>query len=744
MKPNLFRIVCLALLAAGILFFAARPAFCAEAILLDISLPITGKSSHAISRTLERAAQEIRLAESRDGANVEKPTLDAPETTAEDADGFRATPTVILQFKVAPDQEAFGRGSSFGACYELASLLIGEKFAGIRTVAYFPQSVKGHALLVALACSERIIAEGAEIGEATIDEEELSKTEREAYMEIARRRPSLPSAVVEKIFDPKVTLLQLETEKGLRLVTPDEVEELRKTETFADEPEPLLPAGSPGLFSAETARRINLANLIANDRVALARGLGFRPDDIKNAPIPGELGHAVRINIEGLITPDNTGAAIRGINTALEADAPGGKRAAGTSQVDFLCIYINSPGGDIESSLNLASYILENVDANQVRTVAYVPFQALSDAALIALACDEIVLGPEAKLGGDGAVEFSAQRLEDARKTLKGFLSKAALRSWSLPVGFIDRDIEVFEMTRPGRPPLVDYFCDEELAEQPDAELWKKGKTVKEKGKFLEIIGGKGNQFFVDRVAADFAEFKFLYGIENDPHLVEPSWADRVVRVLASPGMGALILMIVFFAVMIESNTPGLGIGAFVAVLGIVFFFWINFLGGTAGWLEVMLFLVGVLCICLEIFVLPGMGIFGLGGAAAIIISLVLASQTFIIPQNSYQLGQFRNSILVLAVSGVGVFILGGAISRAIHNANRPKDTETIKELEKLASYDHLVGEFGTASTPLVPAGKAVFGGEPIDVVSDGGLIEKGARIEVVEVIGYRVVVREA
>ncbi len=713
-----------------IVIFAAQRAFCAEAILLDISLPITGKSSQAIARTLERAVQEIRLAESQD--EVE---------TAEDivANGeFQVTSTLILQFKIAPDQETFGRGSSFGACYELASLLTSEKFASIRTVAYFPQSVKGHALLVALACHERIMADGAEIGEATIDETELSKTEREAYLEIARHRATLPLAVVEKIFDPSVELLQLETEKGLRLVTPAGVEQLRQTETFAAEPEPLIPAGLPGFFSADTARRINLVQLIANDRVALARGLGFRPDDIKNAPIPGELGHAVRINLEGLITPDNTGAVIRSINAAL------GTEATETAQpADFLCLYIDSPGGDVESSLNLASYILENVDAARIRTVAYVPFQARSDAALVALVCDEIVLGPGATLGGDGAVEFSAQQLDDARQMLQDFLSKAALRSWSLPVGFIDRDIEVFERTRLGRPPLIDYFCDEEWMEQPDAELWKKGKIVKAKGKTLEIVGGEtDNQFFVDRIAADFAEFKFLYGIENDPMLVEPSWADRAVRFLASPGMGSIVLLIVFLAAMFESNTPGLGIGAFVAVLGLVFFFWINFLGGTAGWLEVMLFLVGVLCIGLELFVLPGMGIFGIGGAVAIIVSLVLASQTFIIPQNSYQLGQFRNSILVLAVSGMGVFILGGVISKAIHNANRPKDTETIKELEKLASYDHLLGELGTALTPLVPAGKALFGGEPIDVVSDGGLIEKDAHIEVIDVVGYRVVVR--
>ncbi|MDR2755835.1 MAG: hypothetical protein LBC20_09030 [Planctomycetaceae bacterium] len=716
-----------------LLFSASTVCVHAECFLLDIPLPITGQASHAIATSLERTVLEIQKSQH---SKTEPPEKNSKTPEPE------ITPTIILRFRVDADQEEFGRGSSFGACYELADLLVSKKFHGIRTVAYFPQSVQGHVLLVALACKERIAAETAEIGEAGIDETNISDTQRQAYHEISKQQLVFPPAVINKLLDKQTELLQVETEKGIRLITPQEVEELRQTETFVAEPTTLISSGAPGLFTADMARKFGLINLIANDQVLLSRGLGFRPDEIKNAPIPNEQGYAVRIDLTGLINSDKIGAAIRSMEKALEPNPVTiNQRKTGTVKVDFLCLYIDSPGGNIEASLNMASYLARNIDPVKVRTVAYIPYQARSDAAIIALACDEIVLGVNAILGGDGAVVFSASQIADARQTIREFLSQETIRSWSLPVGFVDPDIEIFKVVRSGR--LTDYLCDEELKQLPDTELWKKKEIVKEKGKLLQIVEGKGEQYFVDRTAKDFTEFKFLYGFENDMLLVEPTWADQLVQSLSSPGMSMIILMVVFLAVSIEAQTPGIGLGAFIAAVGIVLFFWLHFLGGTAGWLEVCLFLAGVVCILLEMFVLPGVGIFGIGGAVTIMASLVLASQTFIIPQNSYQFLQLRNSLLILAVSGTGILILSNILIRTIHNANKPKDSAFIQETEKLAHYDHLLGQTGVTITPLVPAGKAMIGGEPINIVSDGELIEKGQSVKVIEVIGYKVVVRK-
>src|SRR5262249_31985305 len=54
-----------------------------------------------------------------------------------------------------------------------------------------------------------------------------------------------------------------------------------------------------------------------------------------------------------------------------------------------------------------------------------------------------------------------------------------------------------------------------------------------------------------------------------------------------------------------------------------------------------------------------------------------------------------------------------------------------------------LLGAVGVAVTPLRPAGKVKFGDEFVDVVAEGDYVNPGARVQVIEVEGYRVVVKE-
>lgn len=49
----------------------------------------------------------------------------------------------------------------------------------------------------------------------------------------------------------------------------------------------------------------------------------------------------------------------------------------------------------------------------------------------------------------------------------------------------------------------------------------------------------------------------------------------------------------------------------------------------------------------------------------------------------------------------------------------------------------------GVAITQLRPSGAAVFNGKRVDVVTEEGLIDRGASVRVIEVEGARVVVRE-
>src|SRR5205823_5432066 len=113
-------------------------------------------------------------------------------------------------------------------------------------------------------------------------------------------------------------------------------------------------------------------------------------------------------------------------------------------------------------------------------------------------------------------------------------------------------------------------------------------------------------------VVQDFPAFKQIYGLEDDLVAAEPSWADYLIDALAAPTVAWLLLLVGGAALYAELQAPGIGIGGFVAGVCFLLYFWSKHLDGTAGWLEVLLFVGGVCCILLELFVLPGAAIFGL------------------------------------------------------------------------------------------------------------------------------------
>ena len=278
------------------------------------------------------------------------------------------------------------------------------------------------------------------------------------------------------------------------------------------------------------------------------------------------------------------------------------------------------------------------------------------------------------------------------------------------------------------------------------------------------ITGGSGPLLLSGRRAAElgvawklvdnFEQFKQAYGLEKSLAMVEPGWVDYLVDALTTDGARMFLLVMGFIGLYLEIHSPGFGAGAFIALVAFLLYFWAQHLRGTAQMLEVLLFLAGMLCLVLEIFVIPGFGIFGLGGGLMVIASLVLASQTFVIPSNDYQLEQLRDSLLVLGGATVSCILLATLMRRLLPSApmfNRmmlqppsSEEQEALSHRESLADYTHLLGQEGIATTQLMLSGKARFGDELVDVVSAGEAIDRGTPITVVEVSGNRVVVRPA
>ena len=76
--------------------------------------------------------------------------------------------------------------------------------------------------------------------------------------------------------------------------------------------------------------------------------------------------------------------------------------------------------------------------------------EARSDAAIVALACDQLVVHPGAVLGGSGAHELSPEEIGDVRQVIRK-LAPLKGRSWSLMAAMVDPHLDVFRCTRLGR-----------------------------------------------------------------------------------------------------------------------------------------------------------------------------------------------------------------------------------------------------------------------------------------------------
>ena len=133
------------------------------------------------------------------------------------------------------------------------------------------------------------------------------------------------------------------------------------------------------------------------------------------------------------------------------------------------------------SSAELAKTLADLANRPEIRTVAFVPSQARCDAALIALACDDLLMGPKAELGGSGERVLSAEEIADLVEMIRNPEGPWKARPWSLVAAMIDSGLKVYACQQEGEEDHVRYLCDEqreELEEKPGAKKWEKGPEV--------------------------------------------------------------------------------------------------------------------------------------------------------------------------------------------------------------------------------------------------------------------------
>lgn len=701
--------------------------------LVRVHLPLTGNADQALQDKLLRTCDRL-IATARQRKDPRRPLL-------------------ILQFHSHDRSE--GGGSQFERVFSLARFLCSRQMAGVKTVAFLPQTIRGHNALLAVACEEIVMAPDAQLGDAADDEPEdgsIRQTVVAAYREIAETRLTIPVALAVGMIDPAAEVLQVETEEGIHFVLQDELEEFSERYEIVDE-KTLVPAGTTAIFDGREGRQFGFVKYLADDLDGLAAAFDLQPQSIQEDDMIGQQWQPVVIDLRGAITPREASRFITMLGESIEQ-----------RQANWIAVRIDSSGGNLEACTRIAN-ALSGLDANSVRTVAYVPNEAAGGAAMIALVCDQLVMHSQARLvgsklsqpAGDPENVEQAEADEQAREaeisaitnTIRDSLAPRAEQSWSLLAAWVNPDIQlvVYRNKETGQTRLMSGA---EAASLGDAEAWQAGKLVQQDNQTLRVDAQRAVELgLVEQTIESIDDLKQLYGLEGDIPVAEPNLALEFIEALASPKLAVLLLIVGFAGIYIELRTPGLGIGGFVASVAFLLFFWSNFLNGTAGWLEVLLFVAGVLFILMEIFVIPGFGIFGFGGAVLLIASIVLASLTFVQPRSERDMRELSRSLGTVALAGAGVMVFAIASRRYLPQAPvfrnvilSPPEPEEYETRESVADYSPLVGTQGVASTNLRPAGKAMIDHRLIDVIAEGEPIDRNTPIEVVEARANRVVVR--
>jgi membrane-bound ClpP family serine protease len=441
---------------------------------------------------------------------------------------------------------------------------MGPRLAGVKTVAYLPQGAAGHAVLVALACDEIVMAADATLGPAA--SAAADEATRAAYRQVAAGRRTVPPAVAVALVDPAARVVQVTTEAGERFVEAAEVDALKDREVVLGverlDPVPLAISGRRG-------RELGFVRLLARTPAELARGLAVAEGDLAADPSLAGGWNAVQVPLVGAITAD---AVARARTRAERAIADG---------ANFLCLRIDSAGGAPEQSVVLATW-LAGLDPREVRTVAWVPREARGDAALVALACDELVMHPDAVLGGDGAAALAGRQGEAVATAWRAGVARPKDRSWSLPTAVAVPGIVVHRAVEQGSG-RVDYFTAEELAEREDRDAWQLGERIGTGP--LKLAADRAQAMgLATHVVDDLAGLKRAYGIEAGLDPPRSGWAEELLTALASPGLAWVLLMIGGAGLYVELKTPGFGFGGFVAMVAFIVYFWSQYLHGTSAW----------------------------------------------------------------------------------------------------------------------------------------------------------------
>jgi membrane-bound ClpP family serine protease len=656
----------------------------------------------------------------------------------------------VREFRIVFDFNPGGRDNrnlDFGLCYNLASEIRSLRQQGMRTIAYVHGAVTGHTVLPVLACELRVLSRNGILGPVLIEGmQPLEKFKKDAYREYGST--TLNEPLISKLFEPDLEIRKSKKHGGFaRAKDPD----------ADDNAPPLFKEQDAGVFTQRNYKESSLFEEdLREDREEVARAYGLSREALQERVLSENVVVAVQIPVTGEV------------NAALEERLDRRLRRALARGANFIVLELRCHGGDTAVANQIATHLIEltkDRDSPLV-TVAYVTKDAQDTALYLALGCHYIVMEKNAKLGGFGQL-LKGKGPDDLKPIGEGIQDLAKKRSYPavLARAFVDSSVNsLFYVTRRDKNHEWDIVTGRDLDED-------RGHNAKERrwnpigggdaiplgpDRFLTLDAAQARRFGLAHPRADDLDSLYEdFGVERSRvQVLGADWLDDLAEFLTKPWTSFLLIMIGITCLFLELKVPGVGLPGVIAALCFVLYFWSNaqWFGHQVTWLAILLFVLGLVLMGIEIFVLPGFGVCGISGIILVIGSLALVAVGHW-PQTGQEWVGLSKKVGPLGLGLMGAVVLFALVARYLPNipyASRlllkPRtETDDLDEAGEavMSAYAALLGAIGVATTPLRPAGKVQFGEQFVDVVAEGSYILPGTRVQVIEIEGNRVVVKQ-
>lgn len=440
-------------------------------------------------------------------------------------------------------------------------------------------------------------------------------------------------------------------------------------------------------------------------------------------------------------------------------------------QVRFVLLDINTPGGEVLSSIKIVD-LLQKMDFDYgIPIIAYIDDWAVSAGAMLAYACRYIFVNPNSIMGAaepvfskeNGQMESAPEKVNSALRAEFSNLANFYGRNELLAQAMVDKDMTLVIRNHQ----IVKLENEDEMLRQgptPDILITGEGKLLTLNAKQLINFGVA--DYMVEHPASfvdtnwpteknSIFQQPFLEKIPHIQMIGYKDWRIKFFAILSHPIVVSLLFMGLILGFYIEINTPGFGIPGSIGLSCLALILLSSFSTDAIHWIESIILIGGLILLAIELFVIPGFGVVGILGIILTIIGLFALMLPGVNKLNFFDWDSFH-LIGTVFLERLG-WLCGALILSVIVIILLARFyADRFFRFSKFVSHGQQEGfssgiprnlmpeegALGETVTPLRPSGKVHIGEQLYDAVAQTGYLQKGIAIEVVCIEGSHLVVR--